>query len=259
MDKEISGQNFESNFKRFFLHFLKRMKIIFAVLAVFAVAVVCAEEYTYIVPKLPCEYDIKTTIKFPSEPAYEDSRYIVNNLLMYGEINQGFSGDNYMYFVYRSDIIIAPGGEELIGLAQVENGECLTMYEPMDQYKENLENIGVFNQWNNTVWRNREEVKYDDKNCVLYYNNSNQRLYVYKDYPIAILQSGGNIYFDIKWEAPLEKFKMKECEGDFTKTPSAHFSCNPPSISSSTDVASSTQAVAGFVFAVIAASLVALF
>ena len=151
---------------------------------------------------------------------------------------------------------------EMIGVAGTVGDECDPSWTPMNQYLKLLDGLydTMFKTLNSISWDSKDEIEYDGKNCTLYQNNENA-LYVYEDYPYALVKGSVSQFYEWEWEVPLDKFKVESCGGDFAKTPAEKYSnCTYESTpKSSEDAASSTKTFAAVVFGVVAACLVALF
>ena len=230
--------------------------------AVFALAIViCAGEYTYKAPKLPCAFEMKLSTKANESEPVENAKYVLNDNFVYVEM---LSSDFSIRYIYRPDITEKDSsGEDMIGLAMIQQEKCSTEYISKDDVESALEDFrsSALSEWDRKTWSHKENTTYNGKKCVVYYNAdiNTRALQVYDDYPYVLREDGYETIIDLKWEAPMDTFKLKDCKSDFAKTPSAKYSKCSTTTSSSTDIASSTQAVAGFVLGVIAASLVVLF
>jgi len=258
------------------------MMKIFAALAVIAIAV-SAETYNYTVPELPCAYQLKLSARTNGGEPEETTTLARNDEFLYMKM---ISDDEVMYAIYRPDITKKEDDKDMIGFAASEDGVCNSDYAQKSLYQQFLDSLyrTLFESINSVSWDSENETYYEGKKCTLYYNSAyGYSLYVYEDYPYVIAAGSTEQIYEWKWEAPLDKFKLEECEGDFAKTPEAKYSkCTTHSSSSdsfsdsssdsfsdssshksspksSEDVGSSTQAFVGVVFAVIAASLVAFF
>ena len=253
------------------------MMKIFVAFVVIAIAV-SAEAYNYTVPQLPCAFELKRSLKKEGKEAREDMRCTINDRFFRLKLTNNGADQ---YSVYRYDITKMQDGKKMIGVAVSMGNMCQTDYSPMDEYlSERLDGLyySLFGDLNAINWDNKEEVEYDGKNCTHYDNNAyGYELYVYEEYPYVFSAGSVARIYEWEWEAPLDKFKLEYCEGDFAKTPAAkysrcindssyesahsssHSSSHGSSPKSSTDAGSSTQAFATVVLAAIATSLVALF
>jgi len=242
-------------------HFWKMMKI-FIVVAIVAI-VACAGEYTYKLPEHPCAYEMKFLTKQNGGKAKESTTYAINDHFLYAKINMDSNPDNFTYYIYRPDITKNEGEREKIGLVVIEGDVCTVDFDSLAEYTRSLDDLysGLFHELNNTTWENKKNTEYDDQKCVVYYDDDIDvgALFVLDGFPFVYRHGETDYIVQWNWDVPLSKFKHEGCEEEFTKTPSAKYSKCSTTESSSTDVASSIQAVSAVVFAVIAASLVSLF
>jgi len=231
------------------------MMKIFAALAVIAIAV-SAETYNYTAPKLPCAYQLKVSTRETGGELEELMTLARNDDFIYMKMT---SDDEVMHVIYRPDITTKKDGEDMIGAAVSKDGECESDYYPKSEYKQLLNTLydTLFGTINKLTWDSKNETKYEGKKCTLYYNSDyGYGLYVYEDYPYVIAAGSTEQIYEWEWDIPLDKFKLKECEGKFSKAPSSEYS-KCAGIESSD--ASITGAFGAVVFAFIAATVVALF
>jgi len=233
------------------------MMKIFVALAVIAIAV-SAETYNYTVPKLPCAYQL--IINQTKDGKSKDlTKMAVNDHFLRSKVDL-----NDIFFIYRPDITTLRGDRKMIGIAVFQDEECQSDWEELDGYLKFFDGLydSLFADLNSISWNNKTDCKYNGKACTCYLKKATDMiLYVYDDYPYVIRQGTTEQLYEWEWDAPLNMFKLEDCFiDDFGKTPKEKYSkCYNVSSSSSSDVASSTQAYGAVVFAVIAASLVALF
>ena len=233
------------------------MKII-AALAVIAVCAVASEEYKP--PALPCAFQLKTSWRKDGGRIEDLDEMIVNDRFLIMKIENRDYNDTYA--LYRVDITKTERDREMIGVGIIEGGKCDTDWESLGKYLEVLKKDfdSIFWKLSSISWDTKNETEYDGKNCTLYYNEmENISLFVRDDFPIAQTYNTTEMWYEWEWDAPLDKFKEELCKGDFAKAPEAKYSNCSEIISSSQDIASSTQAFSSVVFAVIAACTVALF
>ena len=239
------------------------MRKIFTAFVVIAIAV-SAESYKYDLPKMPCIFTLKLSEVKDGKTTQWD-KYFVNDHFLRTRLFPDRQGED-ITTVYRYDITKKEDDKEMIGFVVSKNDECQTYWTPMEEYLNMTGELyeSFFGYLSKISWDSKEETKYNGKKCTLYRVTTNREytLYVYEGYPYATGIDSDVLIYEWEWEVPLSTFKLEGCEGDFAKTPAANYSKCPDTVSSSSsddDAASSTQAFVALVFAVIAASLVALF
>ena len=200
-------------------------KVVF-VLAVVAVAVLASEKYK--APKLPCAYELKIKEKSKSSSKASDvGKYTVNGRYLRMKIENS-NDDSDIYGVYRPDIQKTDNGIDYIGIAATSDKKCESDWAPLKAYLLVLDGMytSLFGGVNAISWDSKEEgAKYDGDKCTLYKNKAlGINMYVKDDYPYVIQDSDGDEeIYEWSWSAPMSKFKLEDCSGDFGKTPSSDY------------------------------------
>jgi len=243
---------------------------IFAALAVIAIAV--SASYQYKCPKLPCSFEMSLNTMNDEGKLKEFTRYTVYDIFISSKVTSSTeTGEEIYRVIIRPDITKMVNDTKMIGVSLYMRDKCSTTYSAysLDEYMKIVEDMphALFGDLINSTWENKKSVKYNGKQCTVYYDDDvdTEAFFVYDDYPYVIRDRDGDtiVQWNWDWEASLDHFKQKDCGGDFAEAPSSKYekcsSLESSSTDSSTNVASSIQAVSAVVFAVIAVSLVSLF
>jgi len=132
-----------------------------------------------------------------------------------------------MYVCYRPDITKKVSGVEMIAAAAQYAKTCVSDYAPMEDYLKFLDGMSdtMFGSLEDVEWEHKKDGEYDGKKCTVYYDEDEKdyALYVKDDYPYAFHTQSQDLIFDFEWEAPMDKFVLEDCKGDFAKTPSKDY------------------------------------
>jgi hypothetical protein len=199
-------------------------KVLF-VLAVVAVALVAGEKFKP--KKLPCAFELKLVQTIDKKKSDLMKITINGRYLRMKMSDDRKRGDDDMYVCYRPDITKKESGVDMIGAAVTYGGKCETAYGPLKEYLKMLDEFSetMFYGVDEIDWEHKKDTKYDGESCTVYYDDDEKdyALYVKDDYPLALHTQGYDLKFEWEWEAPMDKFKMDSCDGDFKKTPSEDY------------------------------------